>query len=176
MSDQSTLTQKQLKDFLLYDLDTGVFTWIKAPGYRNTRIGLVGKAAGRLHHDGYIGIVFKGRWYGAHRLAWFYAYGVWPQDQLDHINGIRSDNRLCNLREANANEQMQNRKRSTRKKDGLPLGVFAQSRVPDRFQAVIQVNGRRNYLGTFCSVEEASAAYATAKAELHDFQPLLRPT
>ena len=77
----SNLTQSQLKEFISYDRDSGKFTWIKSPS-RNIKVG---SEAGTIHITGYVYIRFLNKQYRAHRLAWFYVYGVWPKDQLDHI-------------------------------------------------------------------------------------------
>ena len=55
--------------------------------------------AGSVHSTGYVRIGIDGRKYTSHRLAWLYVHGVWPSDQIDHINRNRSDNRIANLRE-----------------------------------------------------------------------------
>jgi hypothetical protein len=95
-----------------------------------------------------------------HRLAWFLTYGVWPADQIDHINGIRDDNRLINLREATAQQNLQSRPMHKRNQ----LGVKGVSRVYNRFRAQLWHNGRFVLSKTFATIEEASAAYQ-AKAQ-----------
>jgi hypothetical protein len=79
------ITQELLKSLLTYDPDTGVFT-------RD------GKIVRTKNTSGYIQISVKGRKYCAHKLAWVYVYGVYPDGDLDHINRIRDDNRIANLR------------------------------------------------------------------------------
>lgn len=101
----SELTQDLLKSLLTYDPNTGVFTWRVNCGTRARAGNLAGCVAG----DGYIQIKIRGCKYYAHRLAWLYTYGVWPADQLDHINRVKTDNRIANLRTATAAENNQNR-------------------------------------------------------------------
>src|SRR5262245_57168181 len=85
----------RLRELLKYIPETGDFYWKKP------RRGMVqGACAGTLINNGYIHIVIDGHAFKAHRLAWFYVNGVWPKQQIDHINGKRADNRICNLREA----------------------------------------------------------------------------
>ena len=84
-----------MKDLLNYDPDTGDFTW-KVSTSNRVRVGQV---AGTLRHDGYIRIKVNGKLYLAHRLAWFFVYGVWPVEFLDHIDQDKSNNRINNLRE-----------------------------------------------------------------------------
>ena len=88
------LTQDYLKSILHYDPDTGVFTWLKKLS-NNTKVMGV---AGTIAQDGYVKIRINSQGYPAHRLAWFYFYGTFPQEQLDHINLNRSDNAIKNLR------------------------------------------------------------------------------
>lgn len=98
----------------------------------------------------------------AHRLAWFYAYGVWPQDQIDHRNGIRSDNRICNLREATNSLNKANERRRTDNTSGFK-GVHR--RENGRWRARIGVGNRRLALGDFDTPEAAHTAYCQAAAQ-----------
>jgi HNH endonuclease len=91
---QTKLTAERLRERLHYDAETGVFT--RRVGSSNARAGDV---AGSVHSTGYVRISIDGGKYTAHCLAWFYVHGVWPSDQIDHINRNRSDNRIANLRE-----------------------------------------------------------------------------
>lgn len=147
---------QHLRDVLDYDAATGVFT-------RKVRVGrntLVGERAGGPHHDGYRQISLQNRQFGEHRLAWAHHHGEQPPEQIDHINGDRSDNRICNLRAATAQSNSCN-KRGSRPLKGtgkLPSG---------RWQASICAQGRRYYLGSFDSAEAAHAAYCAAAAALH---------
>jgi hypothetical protein len=89
----------ELQELLEYDRVTGKFKWIKA------RTGVtVGSEAGTVRKDGYRQITVNRVIYFAHRLAWLYTYGVWPKDQLDHINADRDDNRIENLQECTHKE------------------------------------------------------------------------
>ncbi|MCK9994454.1 MAG: hypothetical protein Dbin4_02974, partial [Alphaproteobacteria bacterium] len=98
------LTQSRLKELLHYDPDTGVFTR-RVQTSSNARVGDV---AGCLHPEGYRHIQIDGKRYAAHRLAWLYMTGEWPTNQLDHLNGVRDDNRWGNLREATHGQNQQN--------------------------------------------------------------------
>lgn len=96
-----------IKEQLRYDADTGLFWWNYAKVHRN-----LDKPVGSNHNQGYklVCIRFNGKknYYLLHRLAWFMFYGVWPEDQIDHTNGIRSDNRIVNLREVSNGQNQQN--------------------------------------------------------------------
>jgi hypothetical protein len=84
-----------LKHILAYNELTGIFTWKVSKSSKT----VVGSIAGTLHPNGYIYIGIDGYGYRAHRLAWFYVYGKWPADQIDHINFIKTDNSINNLRD-----------------------------------------------------------------------------
>jgi hypothetical protein len=107
----------------------------------------------------------------AHRLIWAIAHGCWPAEQIDHRNGNPSDNRLDNIREATRAENGQNLPPvSTRGTcfDGSTRGLKR------RWRAYIKVDKKQRWLGAFATREEAHAAYLTAKAKLHSFQPVPR--
>lgn len=152
------LTAETLREYLNYDPETGVFTRIKS----TTRPGRVGAVAGAEDSRGHIQVRVLGKLYLAHRLVWLYVHGVWPTYQIDHINGVRSDNRLSNLREVSAsvNQQNQRRPRSV----NPYLGVTKRH---DKWRARITVEGRLTQLGTFDTPEEARDAYLEAKRKLH---------
>ena len=146
------LTAERVRDVLTYDPATGVFRWRVAASGR-VQIGMI---AGRTKIDGYRGIKIDGKEYQAHRLAWLYVHGFWPACHIDHINGIRNDNRLSNLRDVSRSENAQNQYRV--------LGVCLTRR---KFQAQIKIDGKSRYLGRFETAELAHQAYIKAKRRLH---------
>jgi len=77
------ITQAGLKELLNYNPETGDFAWVKSK-----------KPAGGISSYGYRRIIIDGKEHKAHRLAWLYTHGVFPEDQIDHINGVRHDNRI----------------------------------------------------------------------------------
>jgi len=154
-------TQQELQESLSYDSNTGVFIWIKT--YRNQNLN---KIAGSFDKDGYRMIKFKGKLYRSHRLAWFYVYGVMPTMQIDHINGIRDDNSIVNLREVSFSENSQNQRISHKDSTFGMLGID-YNKSKKRFRARIQTNGRRITLGGFSTAEEAFNAYLDAKRKYH---------
>jgi hypothetical protein len=163
----SRLTAARLKELLNYDPETGVFTWASSP-HRND---LVGKQAGGVTERGYVKIRVDGTTHRAHRLAWLYVHGQWPQDRIDHINGDSTDNRISNLREAKQHENGQNRKASKSSAAGL-LGV--SKAAYGKWVAVICLHRKRYHLGSFDTPEEAHQAYLKAKAVMHEFNPVPR--
>lgn len=153
------LTQQRLKELFKYDPETGAFT--RRVGRGSAKAGAI---AGYRRRQGYLMIRVGRHLYYAHRLVWLYMHGKWPDDQIDHINGVRDDNRLSNLREATPAQNMQNMRN---KKDGLP-GSY-RDKKSGRWVSRIGVGGEVRYLGRFDTAEEAHEAYARAKVELHPF-------
>jgi hypothetical protein len=156
------LTAERLRELLSYDPETGVFTWIS--GRLRTH------KAGSLQCDGYTRIKIDGACLKAHRLAWLYIHGKWPAKHIDHINGIRTDNRLCNLRECTDAENSQNRRRASKSSASELLGVARRvKRGKVRWQAVISVGKESRWLGAFSTPEQAHEVYLQAKRKLHPF-------
>jgi hypothetical protein len=166
-------SQEELRDLFDYDHKTGNLIWRI---HRNSHAGKIkpGDVAGTPGSNGYLVIGVNRMRYAAHRLVWLWHHGALPRHQLDHINGIRSDNRIENLREATAGENRQNMK-DRANNTGL-RGVYFNSRPGrvKRYSASIAVNGKSRCLGYFLTKDEAHVAYLKAKSELHKFQPIPR--
>lgn len=166
------ISRKKLRAFLTYDQNTGVFTRRKS-GWSK----LVGQPAGVKDSYGYLQIRIDGKLYLAHRLAWLYVHGSWPTKGLDHVNGVRDDNRIANLREATQAENMQNQfsAHSTNKSSGL-LGAHWDPKGPKgkKWRATIRVNGKNKVAGHFATAKEAHAAYLAAKRKHHPFGELAK--
>jgi hypothetical protein len=162
-----TLTAERLRELLAYNAETGVFI-------NRVNRGTTGKAGCRVgarDGRGYIAMNIEGRLYVAHRLAWLYVTGEWPSDQIDHINGLRDDNRFANLREATNAKNRLNSKRRADNASGFK-GVSWERRR-SVWIANIQKGNRRFYLGQFATPEEAHAAYCLAAEKHHgDFARL----
>jgi hypothetical protein len=161
------ITQNQLKDILHYEPSTGEFTWLISCGPNKA-----GSIAGAVHHQGYIRIGVNKKYYQAHRLAWLYVHGVLPKDQIDHINGIRNDNRISNLRECNNLENQQNCGVYKNNKSGY-TGVFYRKDIK-KWLAKINFNSKQMYLGYYDTPEKAHDAYCDAKNKYHTFNPAVR--
>lgn len=151
-----------LRQSLSYDPDTGVFTRLfNLPG--KTRAGDV---AGTIKQpSGYICIRLQGRNYYAHRLAWFYVHGCWPANKIDHINGVRTDNRLCNLREATDHENSRNSATPVTNTSGRK-GV-SWSKQKGKWRAVISEDGKHKSLGEFADFAAACIAREEAEARIY---------
>lgn len=106
-TDRASLTAETVRALLDYSGDTGHFRWKET-----------GKPAGGLQDKGYRIIEIGGTPYYAHRLAWLYTHGVWPEADLDHINRNRDDNRIENLRDVSRSENNRNRRSWAQKDEG----------------------------------------------------------
>jgi hypothetical protein len=175
------ITQEQLKSLVNYDPGTGVFTWLRRSwsdnGSKRFNGRFAGKSADKLRHDGYTRLRFtlNGALHEhmAHRLAWLYIHGMFPKEEIDHINRNRADNRISNLREASSAENKRNspvRKTSKSGEKGVVhVGMINQSKP---WCAFIQVNKKQKNLGYFSTKQEASAAYKAATLKFHgEFSP-----
>jgi len=149
---------KELKRYLSYDPDTGEFRWIKTTHARGTP----GNIAGCLSYWGYWRVAFMGKYYMAHRLAWYFMTGKPPINQIDHKNGIRTDNRFCNLREATAAENVRN---SISK--GARTGVKGVTKNGNRFYGRVHFNYKSYNAGSYGTLEEAEFAVRALREKLH---------
>lgn len=146
------LTQDRLKELLDYSSADGLFVW------RTNSNSKKGKVAGTVNGQGYVAIPIDGQRYVAHRLAFLWMEGVFPPDQVDHINRVRSDNRWENLRPATHGENSRNT--AARCASGHK-GVY-QVKSSQKWRARITINGKECHLGNFKRVEDAAAAYTSA--------------
>jgi hypothetical protein len=163
------MTQDELKQILSYCPITGHFTWLIAP--KHTTIN-VGDRAGSLNSNGYLTITINGKAYKEHRLAWLYVHGYFPSKGIDHINGVKDDNRIDNLREATHAENNQNTIKYKNNTSGFKGVTF--HKASGKWVAQIKKDGKHHHLGLFDTPEPAHAAYLKAKAELHTFSPIPR--
>lgn len=154
------LTQTRLQELFFFDINTGIF-------YRNqsSHSGRwkSGKAGGIDVH-GYSTLYVDGKQYKAHRLAWLYVHGVWPVNHIDHINGIKTDNRIVNLRDVPNSVNRQNERQQRKRNKSGYMGVSPNK---SRWMAQIKANGIHYHLGTYDTPEEAYAIYLENKRKLH---------
>jgi hypothetical protein len=156
------ITAEQLRGLVDYDPNTGVFVWkhrIELDRHVrawNTRYA--GNITGSVNNVGYVQVNIGNHNYKAHRLAWLHVHGEWPKSQIDHINRVRTDNRIENLRLATPTENLWN--------SGVRLDNKSGAKGIDwhkgarKWRARITINdGTRINLGLFEVLSEASAAY-----------------
>lgn len=144
-----------LRDRFNYDENTGVFT-------RKSN----GKVMGYVNSKGYrcIGLGYK--IYKAHRMAWAYVHGVEPEEQIDHINGCRDDNRIANLRLATPEDNARNQKRAKNNTSGYKGVSFDKNRK--LWYACIYIKRKQLNLGHYDTKEKAASAYALAAYMFHE--------
>jgi len=154
------MNQDLLKSILHYNPETGAFSWIKSGSGRKKDL-----IAGSKTVYGYMEIKIKGRIHKAHRLVWLYMTGSWPENQIDHINHIRSDNRWCNLREATHQENGKNQKINSKNTSGI-TGI-RMDKNSQKWHSYIRINGTLDHIGFFCDKFEAICARKSAERKLN---------
>jgi hypothetical protein len=158
------ITQKELKDRLEYNKETGEFFAING----NSRWAK-GRKVGTLHSTGYVFINIQGKVYKAHRLAWLYEKGKFPEGVIDHINRNKSDNRFCNLREIEITHNAENNPLKKSNTSGFPGVSF--SKQMKRWRARITYGYKEKHLGYFQTAEDAYKAYQSAASKYHCYNP-----
>jgi len=181
------LTQSILKELIHYNPDTGVFTWLHRDqkwfktyrSYRSYCGKYVGKKAGAsiLSRVGkrYIHVMVLDKDHLAHTLVWLYTYGVWPDDEIDHIDGNGENNKLLNLRSVTGLENHKNKRLPSTNKSGR-IGVHWHKR--DRhWRAEIKVEQKTINLGGFKDINDAIKAREAAETKygFHKNHGSIRP-
>lgn len=154
------LTQERLKEVLNYDEETGLFTRKSSLGGQRA-----GSVSGTERPDGYRKIIIEGRGYYAHRLAWLYVHGKWPEYVVDHINGNPRDNRIINLRDVPRKLNQQNQKTHRPKSVSQLLGVSKNG--PSWAARIYDIRGKAINLGSYPTPEKAHEVYLEAKRKYH---------
>lgn len=143
---------EELRRVLRYDATTGHLINI----VQRSSNAKAGTRAGSLKRDGYRHIDIGGKRYMEHRVVWLLVHGRWPHPQIDHINRVRSDNRIANLREVTHAENMRNTIRKPRA-SGAPY-PYVRSRGK-RYYAYARSGRAQIHLGAFSCPEQAYAAH-----------------
>jgi len=138
------ITQKELKEALIYEPEQGIF--LRRKNY---------DVAGNWEPSGYVRIYVSDRKYLAHRLAWLYMYGCFPIGKLDHINMDKHDNRIANLRLATVSQNAMNKKIMSNNSTGYK-GIIC---VNGKYHAQIKVGDKRMRSVPFKKPEDAHAKY-----------------
>jgi hypothetical protein len=149
-----------VKKRLRYNKDSGVFTWAESRGCAKP-----GDVASSVNSLGYCRVKVDGVSYLAHRLAWAFVNGEFPKSDIDHVNGIKTDNRIENLRLATRSENQCNRGKHANNKSGFKGVNWNQS--VKKWAARCMVNGKRTHIGYFDDVALAAAAYQQVAVSLH---------
>lgn len=163
---KDNLSIDYVRSRLNYDPETGKLIWKPVGpdfGWQHLMWNgkWAGKEAGNFSDQGYRNIYMDGRNWKGHRLAWAIHYGEWPEGDIDHVNGDRSDNRISNLRKASRSQNLCNMK--TRRK-GLKGAIRHKENY---WEARIAVNGEKHSLGYFRTEADAHEAYCHASEFFH---------
>jgi HNH endonuclease len=158
--DTQPLTIERLKYLLEYYPESGHLVWRITSGRSKA-----GEQTGCLHVHGYLLVGIDGKVYKSHRLAWAIFYGYWPISQLDHANGDRADNRICNLREATNSQNGWNCKVRKHSKSGIKGLRWNPQRK--KWEAEIRANHQRFRLGRFDCLGHALKTRAAAVKQHH---------
>src|SRR5690554_1648894 len=174
MTKRSLPSPEELRQRLTYESETGRLFWKERPlsDFKNSRLcnswnkQFSGKEAFTADNGkGYrCSFAFKTPM-KAHRVAWAIYYGEWPRGHIDHINGVKSDNRISNLRIATISENQWNMPRKPDSHSGYK-GV-TWSKVRNMWRSRISVNGKSIWLGYHSTPEQAHAAYCEAAKKYH---------
>ena len=151
-----SITAERLREVLDYNPESGEFRWLLATNSM-VRVGMI---AGSINRGGYSLICIDGGRYLAHRLAFLFMTGKFPELDVDHTDGDTANNSWTNLREATVSENHANSRRRCDNTSGHKGVSFRKA--SQNWCAQIQVNGRKMYLGLFESAEAAHAAYLAA--------------
>lgn len=179
MANRQLPSPEALRQLLRYQPETGKLFWKERPVsmFTDGRYKAAHNAAwwnrnfsGKeaftaLSNHGYRHGLISRRSFKAHRVIWALVHGYWPDGQIDHVNGDRADNRIANLREASGAENMQNRGLQVSNTSGFK-GI-AWSAKQGRWVVRISKDGRRTYIGSYVTKEDAAKAYDAAAIQMH---------
>lgn len=149
--------EESIKHTFLYEPLTGKL-------FRKLKTGVIRETGLKRNPYGYLRTGFNRKVYHVHRVVWFLYYGIWPNGEVDHINGIKHDNRIENLRVVNKAQNQANRKNNKNSKSKYK-GVYPHR---NKWAAAISFNKVRYFLGLFGCETSAALAYDQAANKLND--------
>ncbi len=156
---RNDITQERLKQVVNYSPETGMFTRLVA----TSTCVKVGGIVGHYDNNGYLKCSIDMAEYRMHRLAFLYTEGFFPEHDVDHINGIRDDNRWCNLRHATRACNMQNKRVYSSNKSGFPGVSWCKGR--GKWRSDCKLKGKTVYLGCHSTTIEAALARLTFETQ-----------
>ena len=157
------LTATRVRELLRYDPETGKLFWKVNKGARariGQEAGYVQKITSTL---AYKRVMIDKKRYQVHRIIWLFAFGYWPEGEIDHWDRNGLNNKMENLREATRSENTQNAKRHKNNTSGVK-GVYWH-KTATKWTAQITVDGRKVYLGLFRSFWGAVIARKAAEKQ-----------
>jgi len=146
---------ERLRSLLRYEPESGLLYWNVTGGSRQA-----GSVAGTLRKQGYVNVCIGGRFYRAHRVAFALHHGRWPLGEIDHLNRVRNDNRICNLRECTKSENGRNK--SVYKNTASGIRGVGWDRQRNKWKASLYQEGKKISLGRFSTAEEAEQCVIAA--------------
>ena len=152
VKDRVRPTQKRLRELFYYVAETGYLQRHKP------RTNKVAFGCCSLATPGHYQVWVDGALYPAHVIIWVLVTGEWPDRDIDHANGVKTDNRWSNLRKASRSQNSANRKIHCNN----VLGFKGVSPKGSRFLAIVVKDYKVVYRGTFLTPERAHAAYIKA--------------
>lgn len=158
-----SITLERLVELFELDAETGVLIW-KAKSHKNSPVK-AGDVAGCPDDQGYLSVRVDGSPLKVHRVVFAMAHGYFPE-QVDHVNGVRDDNRLANLRAATNSQNSRNSRISSNNTSGVK-GVYWH-KAAGKWMAQIQINRRHHYIGLFADIKDAAAAARAAREQHHE--------
>lgn len=160
-------TAERVRELLIYDHQTGVFTRRIDVVVGFGRVHKAGTAVGCVDKDsGYVVLSIDGKRHRAHRIAWLYVHGEWPAHDVDHRDTIRDHNWIENLWPVTRQVNLQNKRRANKTSQSGVLGVCWDS-ARGKWRADISVDDKNVYIGRFEDLEDARSAYVEAKRRVH---------
>ena len=150
------MNAEQARELFEYDPETGLITWKKKTSKYSR--ALIGDVAGYLEgKTGYLRVKINHEKYYVHRIAYAIHFGAWPEGDIDHINGNRSDNRIDNIRDGSTRQNMWNLK-VHRESDLTPCVRHRKEKNTNQWIAEICIGSNRNYIGSYPTKELAVLA------------------
>ncbi len=156
----NTIPLTRLRDILEYNPESGEFVWRVSLNSRAP----VGSIAGTIQPSGYIRIKINGVRFMAHRLAWLWVNGIDPVCEIDHINRVRSDNRIGNLREASGKQNKENQSLRVDNTSGHKGVHWDKAR--EKWMVFVGHHRKFKYLGRYNDLNEAIAVADDARRKL----------
>ena len=151
------VTQQEIRTLMVYNAATGEATWVRGKWK--------GHKVGTPLPSGYVQVRVKGRSYQLHRVIWLWMTGEWPVAQVDHKDGDRANNRWDNLRLATHTQNQWNT--GTRSDNSSGFKGVTRPRGRTKWHAYINESGRRKFLGSYPTAEEANQAAIAARQVAH---------
>ena len=163
MSDRELPSPEYLRQRLRYDPETGLLYWREySPFSMRWNSKYPDRVAGLINPRGYRRVCVDDKVYHAHRIIWAMEYGDWPDKEIDHVDGDKTNNRLSNLRVVDRVENGRNLSIASNNTSGV-TGV-SWNKQRNKWTVRIKANGYYHYLGLFFSFDEAVKVRKDAEA------------